>query len=203
MTAPLATVATGQLVHTGPTVFLGLAVTGPVPGTHEVWELGLVERRADGTQHRRHMFPKPRSLANADPTYLTACRFYERTAAWDAHDGKLQYSDTPQATPSWSSPGATAAAVARATAGADLVVTNALLDSSSTAQFLERFLRASGFGPAWARVVDVDVLAEGFELGRGYRPVEDHVATTDALEQAHEIGRVWDAVQVGAEVVRR
>lgn len=172
-------------------VFAAIATTGPVPGEHHTWEIGLVERRVDGSQHEHHLFAPPK-LSNADPGYLVDHRFYERTYGWKVPlSPALRAPTAPTPGPTWDDRATVAAKVARTTSGAVLVGH----DVATVAAFLEYYLRTCANAPAWERqLVDVDVLAAGYEAGRGYPALTDAAETCTALQVALESARVYDAV---------
>lgn len=57
--------------------FVDTETTGLHADRHQIWEVGLIVREADGTEHE-HCWQLPVSLSRADPNALAVGRFHER-----------------------------------------------------------------------------------------------------------------------------
>lgn len=158
-------------------IFVDTETTGLDPERHEVWEIALIEE--DGTEHEWRMKPLPMHLPKADPAALRINRFYQR-----ALEGGDRY---------WSpdSPSFIAAEVALLTAGAHLVGAVPSFDAA----FLERFLRARGFAPAWHyHLIDVETLAVGY-IAHQYEKATGGRQTADRVRAV--LGPPWSSYSLG------
>lgn len=120
-------------------VFLDTETTGLDPERHELWDIGLVFE--DGHEWNPH--PKPARLEDADPTALRLTHFYDRAKGkgW-----------------TWGNRADVAGILAETLAEKHIVGAVPSFDAA----FLERFLRAHGYSPAWHyHLVDVEALAAG------------------------------------------
>jgi DNA polymerase-3 subunit epsilon len=121
---------------TGP-IFIDCETSGLDPSRHEVWEIAAVEE--DGTEHIWRVEP---DLTFAEPGALRINGYYDRTAA----------------IVEWDQPEDVAGAIAYLTA--DKILAGAV--PSFDAGFLELFLRANGYCPAWShRLLCVETYAAG------------------------------------------
>ncbi|MCU1679248.1 MAG: hypothetical protein JWM93_4006 [Frankiales bacterium] len=140
-------------------VFAAISTTGPSIAAHDVWEISLIERRGDGSEHEHNFFIPPAHLAAADPAALHSSQFHERTSTIvDRRDADL----TPKRTVAWTASRTAAEKVARHTAAAHIVASAIAF----TAGMLDHFLRVNLQAPSWQQPVDVDVLVAGHLAGR-------------------------------------
>ena len=127
-------------------VFVDTETTGLDPAVHEVWEIALIAE--DGTEYEWRM--NPQRLGAADSGALRINRMYERANLAAVNGMRFWTPDMP--------PDAVAEAVCAITAGCHLVGVVPDFD----ARFLERFVRAHGFAPAWHyQTIDAEVYAAG------------------------------------------
>lgn len=178
-------------------IFLDTETTGLQPHHHELWEIGLIERRTithadQPTQvvDTEHVFTLKPDLTKADPAALRISRFYERTAdlappSFGLTSGTTttinvvigDASPTPRRT--WSNALATAEQVARLLDGAHLIGVNPTFDAA----FLQRWLFKHGHAGTWNyHLVDVRALALGWLAG--YGDPQDIDISTDGLVHA-------------------
>lgn len=142
--------------------FVDLETTGIDPAVHDVWEIGIIDRRPFRVVHpgrpdthelrdtEYHWFVEP-DLAAADPGALRIGRYYERTCS---------FRDRPAG--GWSDPAEVAHEIAVLTDGAAVVAVNPAFDTG----FLSRFLRANGQCPAWDyHLIDIGSLVRGWMAG--------------------------------------
>lgn len=131
--------------------FVDTETTGLDPDVHEIWEVGLIVREVDGSEHEHRWF-LPVDLGRADPQSLEIGHFYERHNA-EAAPGDLH---------GWP-PAAFARDFAKQTRGAHLVGAVVSFDEER----LRRLLRANGACPAWHyHLIDVEVLVVGYLQSR-------------------------------------
>lgn len=128
--------------------FVDTETTGLDPRHHEVWELALVLRDAEGVEVER-VWQLPVDLGRADPIALTVGRYYERS--YQANPGAFEAE--------LSQPWAVAKEFAELTHGAHLVGAVPSFDDA----FLKRLLRGFHQCPGWHyHLVDVEALAAGY-----------------------------------------
>lgn len=136
-------------------VFVDIESTGRAPGIHEIWEIALIERRGDGSEHESLFHLRPQHLSRAEPGALKISRFYERTYGFDSQPD-------PGTGKGWTQQREVARRVARITAGAHLVGNVVAFEAA----FLDRFLRVNDYAPAWDyHLIDVATMAVGFRAG--------------------------------------
>jgi DNA polymerase III epsilon subunit-like protein len=130
-----------------PLCFVDVETTGTDPDRHDVWEVAVIARLADGAESERTWLLEP-DLVLADPGALRVNRFYERMGAapWE-----------------WAEAADVAREIAVLTAGAVIVAANPAFDTA----FLQAFLRENDQCPAWDyHLTDLGSLVLGWAYGR-------------------------------------
>lgn len=135
---------TGSPRTSVPLAFVDCETTGLDPDRHEVWEVAVIRREADGTEELWRALVEIDDLATADAAALNVGRFFDR------------YQDSKA-----SNRAGVAKEVMRRTWGAHLVGAVPSFDAA----FLGRLLRWFGCVPGWHyHLIDVEALAAGVIL---------------------------------------
>jgi DNA polymerase III alpha subunit (gram-positive type) len=141
--------------------FLDLETTGLDPDRHELWEIGIVYRDdTSGDPDTEYCWQIARDLATAEPGALRVSRYYERNIASLLTPGRaacLTHLEKDKCGCEWDAADV-ASAVAHLTDGTTIVAANVTFDAA----FLDRFLRANRYAPAWDyHLVEVESYAAG------------------------------------------
>lgn len=142
-------------------VFLDTETTGLDPEQHEMWEIALIQRDADGRDWESHYQlrkPELHLVQSADPKALEISRYHERMVV--PSDGWYAQIDG-DGTPRYMSRQGLVDDLTRSLRGAMLVGSNPAFDAA----FLRIFLDAA---PWHYRTVDIATLAVGHLYGQAY-----------------------------------
>ena len=124
-------------------VFLDLETTGLDPDRHEIWDIGIINE--DGKEWNPLIYPV--HPETADPTSLRMNGYYDVFGSIGPKKGRHTSARKD-----------IAAILAESLAGKHIVGAVPSFDAA----FLERFLRAQGYAPAWHyHLVDVEAMAAG------------------------------------------
>lgn len=164
--------------------FVDTETTGLDPDRHDIWEVGLIVRHGDDTEHPgeedSYVWQLPVDLSKADPISLGICKLHERR--WPeldypgyvpSHDdglgGHAGYVIPPENLNAW------AKLFVRLTYGAHLVGNVVSFD----AERLTKLLKRHGQVPMWHyHIVDVEAMAAG---ALGWSPPWDSKVLCEAL----------------------
>lgn len=125
-----------------PLAFVDTETTGLDPDNHEIWEVGLITLKDDGSPEYERDWQLPVDLGRADPKALEIGRFHQRRQQAAGLSSLEMFANT----------------FAHATRGRHLVGAVISFDEER----LRKLLRSNGACPEWHyHLVDVEALAAG------------------------------------------